>query len=85
MNDNFVISRVKMAASPTLQAEAKITDNTALVNEMFLNFVSRTPTAAELASSLKYLNAATTTTLRNSAIEDLAWVLINKIDFLYSY
>jgi Protein of unknown function (DUF1553)/Protein of unknown function (DUF1549) len=85
MNDNFVISRVKMAASPTLQAAAKMTDNTALVNEMFLTFVSRQPTAAELASSIKYLTAATTTAARTSAIEDLSWALINKIDFLYSY
>jgi hypothetical protein len=80
-----VISRVKMAASPTLQAAAKMTDNTALVNEMFLTFVSRQPTAAELASSIKYLTAATTTAARTSAIEDLSWALINKIDFLYSY
>jgi hypothetical protein len=85
MNDNFTISRVKMAASPTLQTVAKITDNTALATEMFLTFVSRSPTAAELALSVKYLNAATTSAARNSAIEDLSWALINKIDFLYSY
>ncbi|MCU1261612.1 MAG: hypothetical protein JWO80_4497 [Bryobacterales bacterium] len=85
MNDNFVISRVKMAASPELQEVAKITDNTALVNEVFLTFLSRMPTAAELASATKYLTAATTTAARNSAIEDLSWALINKIDFLYSY
>ncbi len=31
MNDNFVISRVKMAASPELTAVGKMTDNTALI------------------------------------------------------
>ncbi len=85
MNDNFVIGRVKMAASPELQAVAKLTDNNAAVEEMYLTFLSRMPTAAERASSLKYLAAATSTTLRNSAIEDLSWALINQVDFLYSY
>ena len=85
MNDSFVLSRVKMAASPELQALAKITDNTALVNEAFLTFVSRMPSDDELAAAKQYLTAATTTTARNAAIEDLAWALINKIDFLYSY
>ncbi len=52
---------------------------------MFLTFFSRMPTSDEIASSMKYLNAATTAAARNSAIEDLSWALINKIDFLYSY
>jgi hypothetical protein len=85
MNDNFVVSRVKMTASPVLQSIAKTTDNNAVVDEMFLTFVSRAPSSAERASAMKYLTAATTTAARNSAIEDLSWALINKIDFLYSY
>ena len=85
MNDSFVTSRVKMAASPELQALAKITDTTALINEAFLTFLSRAPADDELAAAQQYFAAATTNTARNSAIEDLAWALINKIDFLYSY
>ncbi len=85
MNDSFVTSRTKVAASPTLQAAAKMTDNKALVNELFLTFVSRAPSADEQTKAVAYLTAATTATARNNALEDLAWALVNKIDFLYSY
>jgi hypothetical protein len=85
MNDTFVTGRTKVAASPTLLAISKMTDNSAIVQEMFLTFVSRAPTDDENARAVAYLAAANTAALRNSAIEDLAWALINKIDFLYSY
>ncbi len=85
MNDTFVTSRTKVAASPELLAVSKLTDNNAVIEELFLTFISREPTTAESAAALSYLNAATTATARNSAIEDLAWALINKIEFLYSY
>ena len=93
MNDTFVTSRTKVAASPELLAVSKMTDNNAIIEELFLTFISREPTASEKASAMTYLAAATTptmtaaaaTTAKNSAIEDLAWALINKIEFLYSY
>jgi hypothetical protein len=85
MNDTFVTSRTKVAASPELLAVSKMTDNNAVVEELFLTFISREPTATESAAALAYLKTATTTTARNSAIEDLAWALVNKIEFLYSY
>jgi Protein of unknown function (DUF1553)/Protein of unknown function (DUF1549) len=85
MNDGFVTSRTKIAASPELSAVSKMTDNNAIIDELFLTFVSRPATDDERAKSLAYLTAATTAAARNSAIEDLAWALINKIDFLYSY
>jgi len=85
MNDTFVTSRTKVAASPELLAVSKITDNNAAIEELFLTFISREPTVTESAAALAYLKTATTTTARNSAIEDLAWALVNKIEFLYSY
>jgi hypothetical protein len=85
MNDPFVLNRNKVAASPVLQNISKITDNNAAVEEMSLTFLSRYPSDDERAAAVKALNAATTATLRNNAIEDLAWVLMNKLDFLFSY
>jgi len=85
MNDTFVTGRTKVAASPELLAVSKMTDNNAVIEELFLTFISREPSAIEQATALAYLKAANTTTLRNSAIEDLAWALVNKIEFLYSY
>ena len=93
MNDNFVLSRVKVAASPVLAAMAKITDNNSLIDEMFLNFLSRLPNSEERRKSNAYLSAplpanagaAAITAARNAAVEDLAWVCLNKLEFLFSY
>jgi hypothetical protein len=85
MNDPFVLNRNKVAASPTLQAVAKMTDNNAAVEQMFLTFLSRFPTDYEKQIAVGPLSQAANATARNNAIEDLAWVLINKLDFLYSY
>jgi hypothetical protein len=85
MNDNFVVSRTRVAASPVLTAISKITDNNAAIDELFYTFLSRKPTNAERNRALTSLQAATSTTARNTAFEDLAWACINKLDFLYSY
>jgi hypothetical protein len=85
MNDQFVTNRTKVAASPTLMALSKNPDNTAVVNELFLLFLTRQPSDIEAAKALTYFAKANTPALRNSAIEDLAWTLINKLDFLFSY
>lgn len=85
MNDNFVVSRTKVSASPTLLAMSKITDNKALIDQMFLTFLSRPPSDYERAHALPYLQSAANATARNTVIEDLAWVCINKLDFVFSY
>jgi hypothetical protein len=85
MNDAFVTNRTKVAASPVLTAVSKITDNNAAVEQMFLTFLSRYPSDEERTAAVNALKAGTTATLRNNAIEDLAWALINKLDFLFSY
>jgi Protein of unknown function (DUF1553)/Protein of unknown function (DUF1549) len=85
MNDSFVTTRVKVAASPKLKALAAITNNSDLLDEAFLTFLSRYPTDYERSKALPFLAKATTAALRNTAVEDLAWVCINKVDFLFSY
>jgi len=85
MNDAFVSNRVKVAASPKLKALAAITNNSDLIDETFLTFLSRYPTDYERSKALPFLLKANTTALRNNAVEDLAWTCINKVDFLFSY
>ena len=85
MNDNFVVSRTRVAASPVLASIAKISDNSAALDEMFLTFLSRKPSDYERQHGLAFLQKATTAAARNTAIEDLSWVCINKLDFLLSY
>ena len=85
MNDNFVTSRTRVAASPVLQNIAKITDDGAAFDELFLTFLSRLPTQYERDHGLAFLAKATTPAARNTAIEDLAWTCINKLQFMFSY
>lgn len=85
MNDGFVNNKTKISASPTLAAIAKMTDNGAIINEMFLTFMARYPSDRERDAAMRFLSKANTSTLKNSSVEDLAWALINKVDFLYSF
>lgn len=85
MNDTFVTGRIRVSASPALQAISRLPSNDAIAEEMFLRFVSRRPSEHERARALDYLSRATTTQQKNAAIEDLAWSLVNKIEFVFSY
>jgi hypothetical protein len=62
-----------------------MTDNSSAVEQLFLTFLSRQPTDYERVHALTYLQNATSAAARSAAIEDLAWVCINKLDFLFSY
>ena len=85
MNDSLVNNRVRVASSPTLTAVAKIAGNDEAVEELHLLFLSRKPTENERKAAVSLLAAAKDATARNSAIEDIAWALINKPEFLFSY
>lgn len=85
MNDAFVTTRNKVSASPVLRSMAQLTNQDALLEEMYLNFLGRRPTEYERSQALPFLARATTQAQRNTAVEDLAWVLMNKVEFLFSY
>lgn len=85
MNDGFVTNKIHVSASPALQAIAKLTDNNAIAEEMFLKFIARKPSDGERAKAVAALAKATTAAQKNAVVEDLAWALINKIEFLFSY
>jgi hypothetical protein len=79
------LSKIRMANSPRLKDLARIADSGQLVDELWLTFLSRRPTESERAKAVGRLSKSTTAATRNTAIEDLAWVAINKVDFLFSY
>jgi hypothetical protein len=86
MNNTFVTDRVLMRNSPLLTALARNTDNGQVVDEMFYLFLARRPGEYERNVALKRLQGPFTASYtRNVALEDLAWVLINKLDFLFSF
>ena len=85
MNDAFTVTRAKKAASPALQAVSKLSSSDAVVEELFLLFLSRKPYDYERERAVAFLARAATPAARDVAIEDLAWACMNKVDFLFSY
>jgi hypothetical protein len=74
-----------MTQSPNLQAIAKLTTPAAQAQQLYLTYLGRLPSAAESTTAVAYLSAGTSTTAKNAALEDLAWSLINKLEFVFSY
>jgi len=92
MNDNFVQSRIHAtgtgATASFLQQQITANSNTgndtALINSLFLNVLSRNPTPAELAlATAELANGGYTMHSKNA--EDLLWTLFNKLDFVFNY
>ncbi|MBM3725198.1 MAG: DUF1553 domain-containing protein [Acidobacteria bacterium] len=85
MNDPFVLNRIRASSSPVLGAILRLQDPGAATEELFLAFLARTPTAEERRVAAGHLGRATTTAARTAALEDLAWALVNRTDFAFSY
>ena len=89
MNDATVIARIKATgngstASTLMLLVAQSPNDTALVNNLYLTVLTRPPTDAELAISLKQLQSGTGATKTDKA-SSLMWALYNKVDFIYNY
>ncbi len=82
MNDTFVLNRVKVGNSAVVRAAATNADNGFVIEDLFLRFLARRPDAKEKATAVAYLARGG---VRNTNVEDLAWAIINKLDFLFSY
>ena len=82
MNDTFILNRLRVASSSTLREAAAMKDEET-VEQLFLLFLQRQPDEREKKSALAYLAKAGNQ--RTAYIEDLAWSLVNKIDFLFNY
>jgi hypothetical protein len=90
MNDSFVHTRTRATgAGPSASIARQMLNkygngnNDALINELFLTIVSRPPTAHELTQARGKLAAAAAGAERQRKVEDLVWVLYNKVDFIY--
>ncbi len=86
MNNPFV----ERAIQPTSDAAAPLIaqnlnqDNTSLIDTLYLTILSRYPTTAEMAVAQSAVPAVQGTT-RNQAVQDLVWLLYNKVDFVFNY
>jgi hypothetical protein len=85
MNDSQVMNKlVSTGTGPTqslLSLATASTNNAAATNLLFINILSRYPTAAELASANTFLSTGT----RSQKMQELMWTLYNKVDFIFNY
>jgi hypothetical protein len=83
LNSEFVRDGVKIKENGRLSKLLNHNpplSNQEIVDEMFLAFLARPPRAPETAIAIKALEER-----HNQGLEDLAWSLINKTEFLYDY
>jgi hypothetical protein len=82
MNDNnVVVSRTKKsnAASTVAKTLAASSDPNVIADQLYLATLSRYPTTTEKAQAVAYLKSGTLAT----KTEDLQWVLLNSLEFLF--
>jgi hypothetical protein len=82
MNDNnVVVSRTKKsnAASTVAKTLAASSDPNVIADQLYLATLSRYPAAAEKAQAVAYLKSGTLA----AKTEDLQWVLLNSLEFLF--
>ena len=83
MNDGtVVVNRVKRttANSTVAKAIAASTDPNVIADQLYLTTLSRYPTAAEKTQAVNYLKSGTLA----QKTEDLQWVLLNSLEFLFN-
>jgi hypothetical protein len=83
MNNTFVVNRTRNTGGQGSQLiiQNQNKSNTDLINTLYLNILSRYPTAEEMAKLAMPASGAARTT----AIADLVWSLYNKVDFVFNY
>ena len=88
MNDNFIVNRVHAqgtgAAANFLQKLLNTYSDDQLINQLYINVLSRLPAANEKAVAVDALLKGGAGQRRVNA-EDLLWSLFNKLDFVFNY
>ncbi len=86
MNNSFVMGRIHRSNTGSnvsrLLADTTLT-NEQIITKLYLNTLSRRPTADEITKLLPYFG--TTAATKQSATESIQWVLLNKVDFMFNY
>ena len=85
MNDNTVVvnrTHENTANSTVAKTLASTTDPNVIADQLYLNTLSRHPTASEKSQAVAYLQSGTPAQLAQKT-EDLQWVLLNSLEFLF--
>ncbi len=88
MNDAFVQNRIHATGTGTtatyLMKDLNTLSGAPLVNALFMDVLSRKPSATELAQVQAQLALGGTAAYKTNA-EDVLWTLFNKLDFVFNY
>ncbi len=76
-------AKVSHEAGAVSRLERQLRDDRALVDELYLTFFSRFPLDEERENALQYLGSHASE--RRRAAEDLAWALMNTVEFLFNH
>jgi hypothetical protein len=85
MNDGSVMNKLNSTGSGSTQSlmsqALAISSNSTMIDMLYMNILSRHPTAAEVQTGLSLLGAGT----RSQKAQELMWTLYNKVDFMFNY
>jgi hypothetical protein len=87
MNNNALVEQrlaLTGANASQLLVGARSRQPNEIVNLLYLNILSRYPTSDEMSKASAAIPSATGTA-KDQAIQDLAWSLYNKVDFIFNY
>jgi len=87
MNNNAMVEQrlaLTGAAANQLLVSARTRQPNEIANLLYLNILSRYPSADEMTKASAAIPAANGTA-KDQAIQDLAWSLYNKVDFVFNY
>ncbi|MDA1164963.1 MAG: DUF1549 and DUF1553 domain-containing protein [Planctomycetota bacterium] len=82
LNSPQIQEKLSSDAGKLAMLEGSIPDDGKLVEEIYLAFYSRFPTPDEQESVSRYLATADN---RRKAVEDVAWSLMNTVEFLFNH
>jgi hypothetical protein len=82
LNSPEVHGKITHAAGTVARLVKGKQDDAALVEELYLTFFSRYPSAKEKAAAVGYLKGADD---RREAAEDLAWSMLNTMEFIFNH
>ncbi len=83
LNGPEIHAKLTHAKGTVARLAAERTDDGSLVDELYLTFYSRFPTAAERRTALDYISKDPAR--RREAAEDLAWGMMNSLEFLFNH
>ena len=83
LNAPQIHAKLSHAGGRVAQLVRQLRDDGALVDELYLTFYSRVPTADEKAVALHHLGGDRAK--RQKAAEDLAWALMNSLEFVFNH